>query len=118
MKIVTYLLGALLVAALGAAALFYFTTFQPMSVEYARMKAGMPELDRAKAEVAKLKEKEAQHAKETAWMNPVADFFKTGLATEITAGKAEVALTGNAVVINIAEDALYTPESKTFAKDT
>ena len=30
MKIVTYLLGALLAAALGAAALFYFMTFQPM----------------------------------------------------------------------------------------
>jgi hypothetical protein len=118
MKIVTYLLGALLAAALGAAALFYFTTFQPLSIDYARMKAGMPELDKAKVELNKFKEKEAQHTKEVSWINPVAESFKTGLANEINAGKAEVAQTGNAVVVNIAEDALYTPESKTFAKDT
>jgi Na+/H+ antiporter NhaC len=31
MKIVTYLLAALLCAALVAAALFYFSTFQPMA---------------------------------------------------------------------------------------
>jgi hypothetical protein len=118
MKIVTYLLGALLAAALGAAALFYFTAFQPMSADYARMKAGMPELDKAKSDLKKLKDKEAQQAKETAWINPVAESFKTGLASEISSGKAEVAMTGSALVVNIDQDALYTPESKTFSKDT
>jgi outer membrane protein OmpA-like peptidoglycan-associated protein len=118
MKIATYLLGALLAAALGAAALFYFTTFQPMAIDYARLKAGMPELDRAKAELKKYKEKEAQQAKEVAWINPAVEALSTGLADEIKAGRAEVVSAGNTVVINIAEDALYTPGSKTFAKDT
>ena len=57
MKIVTYLLAALLIAALAAAALFYFSTFQPLAAEFARMKAGMPEVDKAKAELKKYKEK-------------------------------------------------------------
>ncbi len=118
MKIVTYLLGALLAAALGAAALFYFTVFQPMSVDYERLKAGMPELDRAKTEMKKYKEKEAQQAGETAWLAPAVMALNADLANEIKDGKAEVVSAGNAVVINIAEDALYTPESKTFAKDT
>jgi hypothetical protein len=118
MKIVTYLLGALLAAALGAAALFYFTTFEPMSIDYARMKEGMPELDKARAELKKFKEKEAQQAKDTAWIKPVMESLKAGLADEIKAGKAEVTQTENAVVLNIVENALYTPESKTFAKDT
>lgn len=118
MKIVTYLLGALLAAALGAAALFYFTVFQPLSVDYGRLKAGMPELDRAKAEIKKYKEKEARQAGETAWLAPAVAALNADLANEIKDGKAEVVSAGNAVVINIAEDALYTPESKTFAKDT
>jgi hypothetical protein len=118
MKIVTYLLGALLAAALGAAALFYFTTFEPMSIDYARMKEGMPELDKARAEMKKYKEKDAQHVKDTAWIKPVVESLNAGLADEIKAGKAEIAQTENAVVINIVENALYTPESKTFAKDT
>ena len=118
MKIVTFLLGALLAAALGAAALFYVTTFQPMSVDYARMKEGMPELDKTKAEMKKCKDKEAKQAAEAAWLAPAVAALNTGLADEINAGKAEVLSDGNAVVINITESALYTPESKTFAKDT
>jgi hypothetical protein len=118
MKIVTYLLGALLAAALGAAALFYFTTFQPLSLDYARMKAGMPELDKAKAELKKFKDQEAQQTKDTAWINPAAQLFTAGLASELKDGKAEVAQTANALVVNVAEDLLYTPGSKTFAKDT
>jgi hypothetical protein len=118
MKIVTYLLGALLAAALGAAAFFYFTVFQPVSADYDRLKAGMPELDKAKAEVKKCKDKEAQQAKETAWINPAVTALNTDLADEIKAGNAEVVAAGNMVVINIAEGSLYTPESKTFAKDT
>ena len=118
MKIVTYLLGALLAAALGAAALFYFSTFQPMATEYARMKPAMPELDRAKAELKKYKEKEAKTAAETAWISPAVTAASAELASEIKEGKAEVTAAGNAVVVNIAENSLYTPESKIFAKDT
>ncbi len=118
MKIVTYLLGALLAAALGAAALFYFSTFQPMSADYSRLKAGMPEMDRAKSELKKYKERDARETQSVAWVNPTVEFLSNGLADEIKAGKAEVVSAGNTVVINITEDALYTPQSKTFAKDT
>ncbi len=69
MKIVTYVLIALLVVTLGAAAFFYLTYYQPMAADYARMKAGIPELDKAKAELKKIKEKES---KETAWLTPAA----------------------------------------------
>lgn len=115
MKIFTYLLAALLIAALGAAGMFYYTTLQPMTADYARMKAGMPEYDKAKAELKKYREKEA---KDTSWINPAVEAWSAGLADEIKAGKAEVVSAGAMVVINIAEDALYTPDSKTFAKDT
>jgi len=115
MKIVTYLLAALLCAALGAAAIFYFFTFQPMAADYARMKAGLPELDKAKAELRRYKDKEKQ---ESAWIAPLVETFNNGLNDEIKAGKAEVVSAGNAIIVNIAEDVLYTPGSKTFAKDT
>ncbi len=118
MKIVTYILGALLAAALAAAALFYFITFQPMTTDYARMKAGMPELDRAKVELKKYRDKDAREAKEMAWIAPVVDELTKGLSEEIQAGKAEVAAAGNSVVINIAENILYTPHSVTFAQDS
>ena len=118
MKIVTYLLAALLIAALGAAALFYFATFQPMAVDYARVKAGLPELDKAKAELKKYKEKEAGEIKETAWINTAAVSLKSGLADEINAGKADVVSAGGTLVVNIAEELLYTPQSKTFSKNT
>ena len=115
MKIVTYLLAALLCAALGAAAIFYFFTFQPMAADYARMKAGLPELDKAKAELRRYKDKEKQ---ESAWIAPLVETFNNGLNDEIKSGKAEVVSAGNAIIVNIAEDVLYTPGSKTFAKDT
>jgi hypothetical protein len=117
MKIVTYLFAALLCAALGAAALFYFFTFQPMSAEYALLKAVKPELDKAKTELKKYKEKEAKNAGEVAWIAPVLETFTNGLNDEIMAGKAEVVSAGNAIVVNIVEDVLYTPGSKTFAKN-
>ncbi len=117
MKIVTYLLAALLCAALGAAAIFYFITFEPMSTEYIRLKAVKPELDRAKTDLKKCRDKEAKDAAEAAWMAPVVEAFSNGLSDEIKAGKAEVAAAGNAVVANIAEDMLYTPGSRTFAKN-
>jgi hypothetical protein len=89
-----------------------------MSVDYERLKAGMPELDKAKAEMKKYKEKEAQQARETAWLAPAVAALNAGLANEIKDSTAEVVTAGNAVVINIEENALYTPGSKTFAKDT
>lgn len=115
MKIATYLLGALLAAALGAAALFYFQTFRPMQAEYAKMKPAMPELDKAKAELKRYKTKESQ---ETAWMAPVVADINTKLADEVKAGKAEVAAAGASVVVNISEDILHTPRSVTFHKDS
>lgn len=118
MKIVTYVLGALLAAAVAAAALFYFITFQPLATDYARIKAGMPELDRAKAELKKYKEKEVREAKEAAWISPIVDDLSKGLAEEIQAGKAEVTAAGNGIVVNIAETTLYTPQSVTFAQDS
>lgn len=118
MKIITYILVVLLVAALGAGAFFFLTMYTPMAEDYARMKAGMPELDKTKAELKKLREKDVQQAKDVAWIKPAADLLSNGLADEIKAGKAEVVSAGNALVINILENALYTPESKTFAKDT
>jgi hypothetical protein len=118
MKIITYVLIALLIGTLGAGAFFFLTMHTPMAEDYARMKAGMPELDKAKTELKKLKEKDAQQAKDVAWIKPAADLLSNGLADEIKAGKAEVVSAGNALVINISENAFYTPESKTFAKDT
>ena len=115
MKIVTYLLGALLAAALGAAALFYFMTFQPMQVEYAKMKPAMPDLERATVELKRYKKKEAE---ETGWVAPVLAALNAGLSDELKAGTAEVASTGNGVIVNIAEQVLYTPGSVTFAKDS
>jgi hypothetical protein len=115
MKIATYLLGALLAAAIGAAALFYITTFQPMMADYQRMQAGMPELDKAKNDLMKYRAKEAQ---ETAWIGPAVAALNSDLASEIKEGKAEVTSAGNDVIINIREDELYTPKSKTFSKDS
>jgi hypothetical protein len=118
MKIVTYILGALLAAALAAAALFYFITFQPMAIDYARMKAGMPELERAKTELKKYRDKEAREAKEVAWISPMMDDLTKGLAKEIQESMAEVTATSTGIVVNIAENVLYTPHSVTFAKDS
>lgn len=115
MKIVTYVLIALLVVTLGAGAFFYLTYYQPMAADYARMKAGIPELDKAKAELKKIKEKES---KETAWLTPALDALNSGLSNEIKNGKAEVLSAGNSVIVNIAEDALFMPGSYTFSKDS
>ncbi|MDA8424337.1 MAG: hypothetical protein M0Z89_13520 [Nitrospiraceae bacterium] len=114
MKIVTYVLIALLVVTLGAAAFFYLNYYQPMAADYARMKAGIPELDKAKAELKKIKEKES---KETAWLSPAVDAVSSSLSNEIKNGKAEVLTAGNKVIVNIAEDELFMPGSYTFIKD-
>ncbi len=118
MKIVTYVLGALLVAAIAAAALFYFITFQPMATDYGHMKADKPALEKTKAELKKYKDKDAKEANETAWVNSAIDELTKGLSEEIQAGKAEVVATSRGVVVNIAESVLYTPKSSTFAQSS
>jgi hypothetical protein len=115
MKIVTYLLGALLVAALGAAALFYFATFAPMLADYNKLKAGLPELDKARTELKKCRERAAAEAGKTEWISPIVTELSAALSDEIKAGTAEVSATENGVVINISEDVIYTPHSVTFA---
>ncbi len=115
MKIVSSVLLALFLAALGAAAVFYQKTYQPMAAEYEKMKGGMNELDRTKTELKKHKERESG---EKAWLNPALDVLSAGLADEIKGGKAEVLSAGSKVIVNIAEDALYMPGSYTFAKES
>lgn len=118
MKIVTYLLTVLLIVILGAAAYFYLYTFKPMAAvtaEYERVKIRLPELEKAKAELKKLQERERQ---ETAWINPVIDAINTVFADEIKSGKMEALTAGNAVVINITEQLLYMPGSYTFARES
>jgi len=117
MKIVTYIVSALLVATIGAFGLFYLNSYKPIVVDNEKLKAGLPELDKAKKEISKFKEKEAKDAGELAWVTPLMDTFKAGLADEIATGKAEVVSAGNRIVLNIAEQALYTDKSVTFAKD-
>jgi hypothetical protein len=115
MKIVTYVVIAVLILTLGAAAAFYFTSYKPMTDDYARMKAGLPELDKAKAELIKIKE---QEKREKAWLTPAIDVLNSTLTDEIKAGKAEVLTSGNRLIINIAEDSLYLPGSYTFSKES
>ncbi len=114
MKIVAYILIGALIVALGAGAAFYFMVHMPMKAEYTRMRLGMPEMDKAKAELKKCKDRES---KESGWIAQVAGALQTGLKDEIAAGKAEVAVSGARLVVNISEQSLYLPESKTFAKD-
>jgi hypothetical protein len=115
MKIVTFALIVLLVVTLGAAAAFYLKTYQPMAAEYEKMKSGMTELDKAKRELKRYKEKES---KETAWLNPAVDLLSAGLADQIRDGKAEVLSAGNSVIANISEDALYLPGFYTFSNES
>jgi len=118
MKLVTYIVTALLVVTLGAAGYLYLAAYSPLVAENAKLKAGLPELEKAKKELKKYKEKEEKNSREFAWVNPLVETLKAGLSDEISAGKAEVALAGDRVVLNIAEQTLYTPGSVTFAKDS
>jgi hypothetical protein len=118
MKIATYVSIALLVVTLGAGAFFYLNVHTPMAEDYVRMKAGMPELDKAKIELKKYKEKENRESRETAWLSPVIDVLSAGFSEEIKSGKAEVLAAGNKVIVNIAEQALFMPGSYTFAQES
>ena len=115
MKIVTYILIVLLVAALGGGAYFYLYEFKPVTAEYEKMQQGQPEFERARKELSQLKAKEKQ---ESGWVGPITDALKKGLASDIAAGKAEVIVAGSRIIVNIAEGVLYTPLSITFARDS
>ena len=115
MKIVTYILGALLAAVLGAAAFYYFTTAQPMSVENQKLKAGMPEFEKAKIDLKKCKDAEQ---KATAWVAPVMETAKREFAVEMNAGAAEVQSVDTRVIVNISEKMLYMDGSVTFSNDS
>jgi len=115
MKIITAVLAALLILTLAAGAFFYLKTYKPMAEDNARMTARMPELDKAMLELRHRKEKES---KETAWLKPAIETLSAGLANEIKSGRAEVLAAGNKVVVNIAEQALYLPDSYTFSNES
>ncbi len=109
MKAVTYLLLLLLA---GGGAFFYFTIHEPMAKDYNRMKIGQPEFEKDAAELKRYKQREA-------WTQDAVSTLQAGLQKEIAEGKAEVVTTfGGAVVVNIAESVLYTPDSVTFARDS
>ena len=115
MKIITYILAALLVAALGAGAYVYFIKYQPMDMEYMKLKAGQPEFDKARKELKRFQERDKQ---ESAWIEPVVAAARKTLENELGAGTAEIVVAGRRVVINIAEGVLYTPMSVTFARNS
>ena len=114
-KIATYIFLALFIVTLGAASVFYLNTFKPLEADYKRMSAGLPELEKAKADMNKYRSKERQ---ETAWISPAINVLSAGLNDEIKAGKAEVLSAGGKVVVSIAEGALYMPGSYTFSKES
>src|SRR3990172_12094284 len=115
MKIVTTILAVLLIAVLGAGAYFYMYIHTTVKIEFAKMNQGMPEFEKAKAEMKKFRDREAR---ESGWIPATVETLQSALKDEIAAGKAEVTAAGSAVVVNIAEQALYTPGSRTFSTDT
>jgi outer membrane protein OmpA-like peptidoglycan-associated protein len=118
MKIFTSLLIVLLVLLLAGAGYFYRAIHKPMAEDLARFKAGLPEFDRAKAELRKYRDKERQEADQLAWIGPTADSLKKAFENEISQGKAEVTAAGNRLIFNVSEEVLYTPHSVTFAKSS
>ncbi len=115
-KLATYIFLALFIVTLGAAAVFYLYTFEPLEANYKRMSAGLPELERAKADMNKYRAKESQ---ETAWIAPAISAANNILGEEVKAGRAEVlAAADRKVIINIPEQALYMPGSYTFSQDS
>lgn len=115
MKIVTYVLGALLAAVLGAAAFYYFTTALPMTAENQKLNAGMPEFEKAKMGLKKCREAE-QRTK--AWVAPVMETANREFDVEMSAGKAEVQVADTRVIVNISEQLLYQDGLITFSKDS
>ncbi|MHB8843541.1 MAG: hypothetical protein ACYC7L_02230 [Nitrospirota bacterium] len=113
MKIVTAVLIGLLVVTLGAGAYFYLYQYTPLTAELQKLRQGQPEFDRARKELKKFTDREKQEA---GWIGAAVETLRKGLANEINEGKAEIAVAGSKVVVNIAEAVLYTPNSVTFAR--
>lgn len=118
MKIVTYILIALLVVCLGGAAYYYMAVYKPLAAEYELVKNVKTDLDKAKIELKKYRELENQEKQETAWMSAGIQSLQNSMKGLLDAGKAEVVASGHRIVINISETVLYTPLSITFAKDS
>jgi hypothetical protein len=112
MRIAAILLIALLLAGIGGAAFFYTQLYQPLDE---KMRTSIPEFDKTKAELMKYKSKERT---ETLWATSLIEAVNAELGEEIKTGAVEVLFTGARVVVNIAEQALYVPESRTFAKES
>ena len=112
MRIITYILVVLLIGVLGASGYLYLSTYKPLAEEHALLKAGQPGMEKS---LKKFQDREKQ---ERAWTGPLAGMLQSGLAAEIASGKAEVVIAGNRVIVNLAEDLLYTPQSVTFARDS
>lgn len=115
MKIVTYIVIALLVVALAGGAYLYLYAYKPMTVEYAKLQAGQPEFEKTRKELAKYAVREKQ---ETGWIDAARQALMKGLGNEIADGRAEVVAAGNRIIVNIAEGVLYTPQSVTFARES
>jgi outer membrane protein OmpA-like peptidoglycan-associated protein len=115
MRILSAVLVLLLLACLGGAAYFYTNMYQPMIADVDALKSGKIELEKSRIELKKYRDQEVV---DRGWIKAAQDIFSGGLADEIKAGTAEVVVAGNKLVVNIAEQALYTPGSKTFAKNS
>ncbi|MDA8098675.1 MAG: hypothetical protein M0042_03535 [Nitrospiraceae bacterium] len=115
MKIATYILIGLLVIVLAGGAYFYLSVYQPAAADLAKYEAAKPEQEKLKRTLSKYQEKEKQTS---AWIAPAVETLKKGLAKEIADGTAEVVAVDNRVVVNIAEQVLFTPQSVTFAKES
>jgi len=115
MKIVASVLIVLLIALLGGAGFFYLKVHQPMAADLAKFRSEQPQLEKMSRELKTRKDRESQ---ETAWLAPTVEALRKGLAAAgIPADRAEVAVAGNRIVLNISEGVLYTPHSVTFAKN-
>lgn len=110
MKAVRILVIIIFMAVLGGGAYFYIKIHKPMAEDYNRIRNERPELDKARTELKRYKEREK-------WVPGVADSLRAGLKEEIEAGKAEVVSAGDRIIINIKEDTIYTPDSVTFSKE-
>lgn len=116
MKIVTTFLLVLLLATLGGAGYFYVKVHEPMAGDLAALRSEQPQFEKTSRELKSRKDREAQ---ETAWLAPAVDALRKGLAAAgIPPDKAEVAVAGGRIYVNIAEAVLFTPKSVTFGKDS
>lgn len=108
MKAVRLLVIIIFLAMIGGGAFFFLKIHKPMAEDYERLRNEKPELDRARSELKKYKDRER-------WVPAAADSLRAGLKEEIEAGKVEVVSAGDRIIINIKEQSLYMPDSVTFS---